>query len=93
MIAVQPQARGTQLQDLDGEHVTRPRAADEHRAGDGVDAVEVERGDVARRRVRVELAAGGVGGLELDVVAGLDLQHGAIELSQTNEAESERTVQ
>jgi hypothetical protein len=51
-----------------------PRAADEHRAADRVDAGEVERREVRGGRVRSELAAGGVDDVELDAGAVVDLE-------------------
>jgi hypothetical protein len=69
-----PVARA-QLEDLDGQRVAGPGAADEHRAGHRVHAREVERRDGGDVRIAVQLAARGVAHLELDDVAGLDLEH------------------
>jgi hypothetical protein len=67
-----PVARA-QLQDLDGQRVAGLGALHEHRARDRVHVREVERRDRVGPRVGGDLLVGRVADVQLDVVAGVDL--------------------
>ena len=62
--------------DLDG--VARLGAVDEDGAGDRIDLCEVEPGDVGDRRLRVELAAGGIERMEFHRLARRDANRGRV---------------
>jgi hypothetical protein len=67
---------GLDVDQRDREHVALLGALDEHRSGERVDQVEVERGDVVRGRVDGQVAVERIAGPEHDVVARLGPRHG-----------------
>ena len=68
-------ARRAQRQDRDLERIAGLCAVDPDRAGDRIDAAEVELFEVGRGRGLVELTGRGVERLELHALARRDLQH------------------
>jgi hypothetical protein len=67
-------ARRLERQHGDLQRVARRGALDEHRPGDRVDAREVELDQIGRGRLAVQLARGGIDGLEVHHLAGRDAQ-------------------
>ena len=92
MIAVQPQRAGRSSRISTASTSPGLSALHEHRTGHRVDAVEVQRRDVCWRRVRGQLATG-ASAVSSSIVSPDSISStGAIELSHTNEAESERIL-
>ncbi len=60
--------------DLDFENVAGLRTANEHRSGEGVNAATVDAGEIFERDARMDLSASGFDALEVDGVAGIDLE-------------------
>ena len=67
---------GLDVDQRDREHVALLGALDEHRSGERVHQVEIERGDVVRGRVDGQVAVERIAGLEHDVIARLGPRHG-----------------
>ena len=67
---------GLDVDQRDREHIALLGALDEHRSGERVHQVEIERGDVVRGRVDGQVAVERIAGLEHDVIARLGPRHG-----------------
>lgn len=68
---------GSQFEQLDRQHVARPRPFDEHRPADRVDVGEIDPGDVIHGRALVDLPVGCVADMQLNDLPGLELHHRA----------------
>ena len=67
---------GLDVDQRDREHVALLGALDEHRSGERVHEVEIERSDVVGGRADGQVAVESIAGLEHDVIARLGARHG-----------------